>query len=63
MCKGKLTTSSKSKSLKVLPLGLSDGAILKKDIKKDKIISLDDIELSLPKTVLDAREYQYNLIN
>ena len=61
--RGKLTTSSKSKSLKILPLGLSDGAVLKKDIKKDEIISLDDVELNLPKTVLDAREYQYNLIN
>jgi len=61
--RGKLTTSNNSKKHKILPLGLSDGAILKKDIKKDELITLDDVQLDLPKEVNDAREYQYNLLN
>ena len=61
--RGKLITSSNSKDQKILPLGLSDGAILKKDIKKDDIIKLSDVELDLPESVIKAREYQYNLIN
>ena len=60
--RGKLVTSKKSKDQKILPLGLSDGAILKRDIRKDEIISLNDVELDLPEEVLKAREYQYNLI-
>jgi len=61
--RGKLTTSNNSKKHKILPLGLSDGAILKKDIKKDELITFDDVQLDLPKEVNDAREYQYNLLN
>ena len=61
--RGKLTTSDNSKKYNILPLGLSDGAILKKDIKKDALITLDDVQLDLPKEVNDAREYQYNLLN
>ena len=50
------------KKKKILPLGLTDGAIITNDIKKDQIINLNDVELNLPKEVLEAREYQYNLI-
>jgi len=60
--RGKLITSHKSKSKMILPLGLTDNAILKKDIKKDEVIKIEDVELKLPKEVLDARDYQYNLI-
>ena len=60
--RGKLITSEKSKRDKILPLGLTDKAILKKDINKDEIIKLEDVELNLPKEVIEAREYQYNLI-
>ena len=60
--RGKLITSHKSKSEMILPLGLTDNAILKKDIKKDEVIKIEDVELKLPKEVLDARDYQYNLI-
>jgi predicted homoserine dehydrogenase-like protein len=45
-----------------LPLGLSDGAIVKNNIKKDEVISLNDVELNLPDEVIKAREYQYKLI-
>ncbi len=60
--RGRLITSEKSKNEKILPLGLTDNAILKKDISKDEIIKLDDVELNLPKEVVEARDYQYNLI-
>ena len=60
--RGKLITSEKSKNEKILPLGLTDNAILKKDISKDEIIKLEDVELNLPKEVVEARDYQYNLI-
>ena len=60
--RGRLTTSKISKENKILPLGLTDGALIKKDIKKDQIITLNDVELNLPKEVIDAREYQYHQI-
>ena len=60
--RGKLITSKKSKDEKILPLGLTDNAILKKNINKDQVIRLDDVELNLPKEVIEARDYQYNLI-
>jgi predicted homoserine dehydrogenase-like protein len=60
--RGRLVTATKSKKEKILPLGLSDGAIVKRNIKKDQVITLDDVELNLPKEVTKAREYQYNLI-
>ena len=60
--RGRLITSEKSKKEKILPLGLTDNAILKKDIIKDEIIKMKDVELNLPKEVIEARDYQYNLI-
>jgi homoserine dehydrogenase len=60
--RGKLITSQKSKDEKILPLGLTDNAILKKNINKDQVIRLDDVELNLPKEVIEARDYQYSLI-
>ena len=60
--RGKLITSENSKNEKVLPLGLTDNAILKKNITKDEIIKISDVELNLPKEVIEARDYQYNLI-
>ena len=60
--RGKLITSKKSKDEKILSLGLTDGAIVKKDINKDQSIRLDDVELNLPEDVVKARQYQYDLI-
>ena len=60
--RGKLITSQISKNEKVLPLGLTDNAVMKKNISKDEIIKIDDVELNLPKEVIEARDYQYNLI-
>ena len=47
----------------ILPLGLTDNAVLKRDISKDDVIKLDDVELNLPNEVSEARNYQYNLLN
>jgi predicted homoserine dehydrogenase-like protein len=60
--RGRLITAQQSKKEKILALGLSDGAIVKKNIKKDQVITLDDVDLNLPAEVTQAREYQYNLI-
>ena len=60
--RGKLVSSIVSKNKKILPLGLSDNAILKKNVKKDDIITIEDVELNLPEVVAEAREYQYKLI-
>ena len=60
--RGKLITSKKSKEEKILPLGLTDGAEVIKNIKKDEVIKISDVKLNLPKEVTKARKYQYNLI-
>jgi len=60
--RGKLITSQKSKEEKILPLGLTDGAILKQNINKDESIKLEDVELNLPDDIVKARQYQYDLI-
>jgi len=60
--RGKLITSQKSKEEKNLPLGLTDGAIVKRNINKDESIKLDDVELSLSDDIVKARQYQYDLI-
>jgi predicted homoserine dehydrogenase-like protein len=46
----------------MLPLGLTDGAIVKRNIMKDESINLSDVELNLPDDVVKARQYQYDLI-
>ena len=43
-------------------MGYTDNAVLKNDIMKDQFIRLDDVELNLQKEIIEAREYQYNLI-
>ena len=60
--RGRLVTSEKSKREKILPLGLTDNAILIRDIKKDDIIKLDDVDLDLPEDIVKARHYQYNIL-
>ena len=60
--RGKLVTSKKSKQENMLPLGLTDGAIVKRNIMKDESINLSDVELNLPDDVVKARQYQYDLI-
>ncbi len=60
--RGRLINSKKSKKEKILPLGLTDNAILKRDLIKDELIKIDDVELDLPEEVNQARDYQYNLI-
>ena len=60
--RGRLVTSEKSKREKILPLGLTDNAILIRDINKDDIIKLDDVDLDLPEDIVKARQYQYNIL-
>ena len=60
--RGRLVTSKKSKREKILPLGLTDNAILIKDINKDDVIKLDDVDLDLPEDIVKARQYQYNTL-
>ena len=60
--RGRLISSSNSKKNKNLPLGLTDNSIMKKDVLKDEFISIDDVELNLQKEIIEAREYQFNLI-
>jgi len=60
--RGRLVTSEKSKKEEILSLGLTDNAVLKRDVNKDSIIKLKDVELNLPEEVVEAREYQYNII-
>ena len=60
--RGKLITSVVSKKEKSLPLGLTDKAIVKRNIKKDELIKLSDVQLNIPTEIIEAREYQYNLI-
>ena len=55
-------TSEKSKREKILPLGLTDNAILIRDINKDDVIKLDDVDLDLPEDIVKARQYQYNIL-
>src|SRR6056300_21371 len=60
--RGKLVTSQTSKKENLLPLGLTDHALVNKDIAKDQVITIKDVNLNLPEEVIKAREYQYNLI-
>jgi len=59
--RGRLITSEKSKTEKNLPLGLTDNAIVKRNINKDQVIKIEDVELNLPSEVIEARNYQYDL--
>jgi predicted homoserine dehydrogenase-like protein len=59
--RGRLITSEKSKTEKILPLGLTDNAIVKRNVSKDQVIKIEDVELNLPSEVIEARNYQYNL--
>ena len=61
--RGRLVASKDSIEGKFLPLGLSDGAKIKKSIKKDEFIKIDDVEISWKQEVLKAREYQTKILN
>ena len=61
--RGRLVTSRNSVDSNFLPLGLSDGARIKKSIKKDEFIKIDDVEIDWNQEVLKAREYQIKILN
>ena len=60
--RGRLFTAERSIKENLLPLGLTSGAIAKRNIKKDELISMSDVEINWNKEVLKAREYQKKLI-
>ena len=43
-------------------MGLTYNAILRNNIMKDEFIGLRDVELDLQDEIIEAREYQYNLL-
>ena len=60
--RGRLFSSQESIKNNYLPLGLTEGAILKKEINKDQYIKLDDVEINWKEEVFTARKYQNKLI-
>jgi predicted homoserine dehydrogenase-like protein len=60
--RGKLINSNISKEKKILPLGLTDGAILRRNVKKNQILTFEDVQIDLPEEIIKSREYQYKLI-
>ena len=60
--RGRLFSSQESVKNNYLSLGLTDAAILKKEIKKDQYIKLDDVKINWKEEVLTARKYQNKLI-
>ena len=60
--RGRLFSSQESIKNNYLPLGLTEGAILKKEINKDQYIKFDDVEINWKEEVLTARKYQNKLI-
>ena len=61
--RGEGTTAQFSKLNKILPLGLSAGARVKKNIKKNEIITMDKVETSYDDEIKVARNYQYSLLD
>ena len=45
--------SKKSRADNLLPIGIADGCIVKKELKKDDLISLDDVEFHNPQLLKD----------
>ena len=60
--RGKLVSSKNSVGNNFLPLGLSDGAITQKIIKKDEFIKINDVTINWNQETLKARKYQMNLM-
>ncbi|MDP7197876.1 MAG: homoserine dehydrogenase, partial [SAR202 cluster bacterium] len=60
--RGRLVTSKGSIKNNYLPLGLTDGAIMKNKVKKNQYIKLNDVKINWKEEVLTAREYQKKLI-
>ena len=60
--RGKLVSSKNSVENNFLPLGLSDGTIIQKTIKKDEFIKFNDVAINWSQEVLKARKHQINLL-
>ena len=47
----------------ILPLGLSDGLIVKKDIEKNELITLDMVDCNFSEDVIAASINTFNILN
>ncbi len=59
---GLIEEYKKAKKEKLLPVGLSEGCILKKDIEKDQLINYNDVDLSIDPALLNLRKSQDNIM-
>jgi len=59
--RGRLVSAKKSITEKLLPLGLSGGSVVVKNIKKDDPIKLSDVLINWNPFVKEARDYQRKL--
>jgi predicted homoserine dehydrogenase-like protein len=48
---GLIENTDEARSLAALPIGLSEGCVLHRDISKDDVLSLDDVELRAERQV------------
>ena len=60
--RGRLISSKRSKTKKILSMEFTNNAILKKDIMKDEFITIDDVGIKLPDEIIEAGMYKYSLI-
>ena len=61
--RGEGVSAEFSKKNNILPLGLSSGLKVIQNIKKDKLITLDMVEVNFSEDINVARAYQYSLIS
>jgi homoserine dehydrogenase len=61
--RGRLISSKNSVYSNLLPLGLTDGTKVKKTIKKDEFIKINDVEINWNQEVLKARDYQIKTLS
>ena len=61
--KGKLISAKLSKEKNILPLGLSDNVKVRKNINKNQVISMEDINSDFKKEIIYSREYQFKLLD
>ncbi|MBF95813.1 MAG: hypothetical protein CFH34_01308 [Alphaproteobacteria bacterium MarineAlpha9_Bin4] len=61
--RGEGISAKLSKRKNILPIGLSDGAKVKENIKKNELITIDKVDLEISREIQLAREYQFNLLD
>jgi predicted homoserine dehydrogenase-like protein len=61
-CYGQIETYENAKRKKLLPLGLCEGAVLKRKITKDALITFDDVEIDECSLIFKLRKMQEDFI-